>query len=185
MIARLDCEKCRQPWPSPRSLPRQGRSLLRVQRRAIRSKVGTIMETLVILAAAAATLLACVFVVTLSKGPPRPPLRLPREEEWADDADAVVKALIPSQPSPIDRGAQVLDARVLDDPIRDGDLIDGHVIDGETVDAPEGGEPRTFQAEELDSRMLDQLLDQQNQVLKQTLEPDPLPPSEAKDRAAR
>lgn len=138
------------------------------------------METLVILAAAAATLLACVFVVTLSKGPRRPPLRLPREEEWDDDADAVVKALTPSQPSPIDRRAQVLDAQVLD-----GDIVDGHVIDGETVDPPKGGEPRKFQAEELDSRMLDQLLDQQNQVLKQALEPDALRPSETKDRAAR
>jgi len=143
------------------------------------------METLVILAAAAATLLACVFVVTLSKGPRRPPLRLPLEEEWADDADAVAKALTPSQPSPIDRGAQVLDARVLEGPIRDGDIIDGPIIEGETVDRPAAGEPRKFQAEELDSRMLDHLLDQQNQVVKQTLAPDPHPPSEAKDRAAR
>ncbi|WP_156635485.1 hypothetical protein [Methylobacterium sp. Leaf123] len=143
------------------------------------------METLVILAAAAATLLACVFVVTLSKGPRRPPLRLPREEEWADDADAVVKALTPSQPSPIDRGAQVLDAHVLDSAIHAGDIIDGHVIEGETVDTPEGGESRKFQAEELDSRMLDQLLDQQDQVLKQALEPDAPPPSAAKDRAPR
>lgn len=143
------------------------------------------METLVILAAVAATLLACIFVVTLSKGPRQPPLRLPREEEWDDDADAVVKALTPSQPSPIDRGAQVLDARLLDAQVIDGYIIDGHVIDGETVDPPKGGEPRKFQAEELDSRMLDQLLDQQNQVLKQALEPDALRPSETKDRAAR
>lgn len=181
----LDRETGLRPSPSPRALARQGRSLLRVQRRAIRSKVGQIMETLVILAAAAATLLACVFVVTLSKGPRRPPLRLPREEEWDDDADAVVKALTPSQPSPIDRGAQVLDARLLDAQVIDGYIIDGHVIDGETVDPPKGGEPRKFQAEELDSRMLDQLLDQQNQVLKQALEPDALRPSETKDRAAR
>lgn len=127
------------------------------------------METLVILAAVAATLLACVFVATLSKGPRRPPLRLPREEEWADNADAVSKAMTPPQASPIDRGAQVLDARVIGDPAGGGPVIEGEIVDargGEPRTAPEPA-PRTFDVEELDSRMLDQLLDQQSRELKQ------------------
>ncbi|CAO4184444.1 Transmembrane protein [Methylorubrum aminovorans] len=157
------------------------------------------METLVILAAVAATLLACIFVVTLSKGPRQPPLRLPREEEWADNADEVSKVLTATEPSPIDREAQVLDARVLDAHVLDahvmggrmaeGPVIEGRIIEGEVVDGAAGvrgaGPSRRFEAEELDSRMLDQLLDQQNRALKQALEPDATPPSEAKDRPAR
>jgi hypothetical protein len=152
------------------------------------------METLVILAAVAATLLACIVVVTLSKGPRRPPLRLPREEEWADNADEVSKVLTAAEPSPIDRGAQVLDARVLDARIMDGRVadgpaIEGRIIEGELVDGSAGasgaGPSRRFEAEELDSRMLDQLLDQQNRALKQALEPEATRPSEAKDRPAR
>ncbi|GJE69936.1 hypothetical protein [Methylorubrum podarium] len=145
------------------------------------------METLVILAAVAATLLACIFVVTLSRGPRRPPLRLPREEEWADDADAVSKVLIGRQPSPIDRGAQVLDARVIDGGTADGPIIEGEVVDTSVrpVHGSDPGDSRRFDAEELDSRMLDQLLDQQDRALKQTLEPAPTPPNEAKHRTAR
>ena len=149
------------------------------------------METLVILAAAAATLLACLFVATLSKGPGRPPLRLPREEEWDDDAEAVSKMLTPPQASPIDQTAQVLDARTSAFEAGAGDLgrqgadpriIDGHVIEGGRAAA----EPRTFDPEELDSRMLDQLLDQQNRELKRLEERDGPPPSpEARDRTAR
>ncbi|MBB2963066.1 hypothetical protein [Methylobacterium sp. R2-1] len=154
------------------------------------------METLVILAAVAATLLACIFVATLSKGPRQPPLRLPREEEWADNADAVSKVLTASQPSPIDRGAQVLDARIIDGqmtggPVIEGQIIEGQVINGEAVDGPAdkargsgAGTARRFDAEELDSQMLDQLLDQQNRTLKQALAPDETPPT-AKDRSAR
>lgn len=67
------------------------------------------MEILLIPAAVAATLLALVLVIGFSKGTRRDPLRLPREEEWADDADAVVRALTPDRPSPIDRDAPVLD----------------------------------------------------------------------------
>ena len=152
------------------------------------------METLVILAAVAATLLACIFVVTLSKGPRQPPLRLPREEEWADNADEVSKVLTATEPSPIDRGAQVLDARVLDPRsmggrMAEGPVIEGRIIEGEVVDGAVGvrgaGPSRRFEAEELDSRMLDQLLDQQNRALKQALESDATPPSAAKDRPAR
>lgn len=149
------------------------------------------METLVILAAAAATLLACLFVATLSKGPGRPPLRLPREEEWDDDAEAVSKMLTPTQASPIDRTAQVLDARTSAFETGAGDvgrrgadprIIDGHVIEGGRAAA----ETRTFDPEELDSRMLDQLLDQQNRELKRLEERDGPPPSpEAQDRTAR
>lgn len=141
------------------------------------------METLVILAAAAATLLACLFVATLSKGPGRPPLRLPREEEWDDDAEAVSKMLTPPQVSPIDRTAQVLDARTSASAAgADHRIIDGHVIEGGRAAA----EPRTFDPEELDSRMLDQLLDQQNRELKRLEERDGPPPSpEARDRTAR
>ncbi|MBD8909506.1 hypothetical protein MZTS_23100 [Methylorubrum zatmanii] len=130
------------------------------------------METLVILAAAAATLLACIFVATLSKGPRRPPLRLPREEEWDDDAEAVTKALTPSPVSPIDRGAQVLDARVIE-----------HEDPGSHGSNPRPS--RTFDAEELDHRMLDHLLDQQNRELKQAERQDGPPLSEPKGRHAR
>ncbi|GMA75916.1 hypothetical protein GCM10025880_23330 [Methylorubrum aminovorans] len=91
------------------------------------------METLVILAAVAATLLACIFVVTLSKGPRQPPLRLPREEEWADNADEVSKVLTATEPSPIDRGAQVLDAHVLDAHVMGGRMAEGPVIEGRII----------------------------------------------------
>ena len=67
------------------------------------------METLVILAAIAATLLACILVAVLSKGPRRPPLRLPREEDWAADEAAMARALTPERESPIDRDAPVLE----------------------------------------------------------------------------
>jgi hypothetical protein len=150
------------------------------------------METLVILAAVAATLLACIFVATLSRGPRQAPLRLPREEEWSDNADAVSKVLNAAEPSPIDRGAQVLDIRVVGDGMAGGPVFEGPMIEGEVVKDPAaeargsgaGTSPR-FDAEELDSRMLDQLLDQQNRALKQALEPDTPPSSEAKDRPAR
>lgn len=150
------------------------------------------METLVILAAVAATLLACVFVATLSKGPRRPPLRLPREEEWADNADAVSKALTRPQASPIDRGAEVLDARVIGDRAGGGPVIEGEIVDacgGAPRTAPEPA-PRTFDVEELDSRMLDQLLDQQSRELKQAQREqapprDGPPPSGTTDGAAR
>lgn len=73
------------------------------------------MESLLILAAVAATLLALVLVVGLSKGSRRAPLRLPREEEWADNTEAMVRALTPDRPSPIDRAAPVLDAAPVED----------------------------------------------------------------------
>lgn len=153
------------------------------------------METLVILAAVAATLLACIFVATLSKGPRRPPLRLPREEEWEDDAEAVSRMLNPPPPSPIDRGAQVLDAQVVGKRAIGGQVIEGRVIEGQVVEGRPGdayggdphgaGETRRFEAEELDSRMLDHLLDQQNRELRQAQERDSAPPSETKHRTAR
>ncbi|BAU93618.1 hypothetical protein MPPM_5013 [Methylorubrum populi] len=150
------------------------------------------METLVILAAVAATLLACILVATLSKGPRQPPLRLPREEEWSDHADEVSKVLNAAHPSPIDRGAQVLDARRVGDGMAGGPVIEGPVIEGEVLNTPadaargsDAGTSRRFDAEELDSRMLDQLLDQQNRALKQALEPDAAPPSGPKERPGR
>lgn len=144
----------------------------KVQRGAIRFRVRPTMETLVILAAVAATLLACIFVATLSKGTRRPPLRLPREEEWDDDAEAVTKALTPAPVSPIDRGAQVLDARVIDH--------EDHASDQATPSSS-----RTFDAEELDHRMLDHLLDQQNRELKQGERPDGPPASADQERPSR
>lgn len=139
-----------------------------------------------ILAAAAATLLACIFVATLSKGPGRPPLRLPREEEWNDDAETVSKMLTPPQASPIDRTAQVLDPRSAGSDTRDSRGADPRIIDGHVIAGGRGSrETRSFDAEELDSRMLDHLLDQQTRELKRLEERDGPPGSETPDRSAR
>ncbi|MEH3120039.1 MAG: hypothetical protein PGN25_21245 [Methylorubrum populi] len=139
-----------------------------------------------ILAAGAATLLACLFVATLSKGPRRPPLRLPREEAWDDDAEAVTKVLIPPQASPIDRSAPVLDAHAVGGRSGAGRSIEGPVIDatGDDPHPPAATEPKRSDAEELDPRMLDHLLDQQSRALKQAQARDD-GPSEAGSRAAR
>lgn len=68
------------------------------------------MEKFVILAAAAAFVLACVAVATLSTRGQRPELRLPREEEFAgDDEERMIASLRPREPSPIDRQAPLLD----------------------------------------------------------------------------
>lgn len=71
------------------------------------------MEKLLILAAGAAFVLACVAVVVSMARAARPPLRLPRETLMAgdtpDEEDRLIDALRPEPPSPIDRTAPILD----------------------------------------------------------------------------
>lgn len=70
------------------------------------------MENLVILAAVAATVIGCILMAGLFQAGRRAPLRLPQEEDWADDEAGTVRKLTPERPSPIDRDAPAIDARV-------------------------------------------------------------------------
>lgn len=69
------------------------------------------METLVILAAVAATVIGCILMAGLFQAGRRPPLLLPQEEDWADDEAGTIRKLTPDRPSPIDRAAPLLDAK--------------------------------------------------------------------------
>lgn len=92
------------------------------------------MENFVILAAVAATVVGCVLMAGLFRAGRREPLRLPQEQDWADDEAATIRKLTPDAPSPIDRGAPVLDAKLLDAKVLDAqlDLL---------IDRSRGGEP--------------------------------------------
>lgn len=99
------------------------------------------MENFVILAAVAATVVGCVLMAGLFRAGRREPLRLPQEQDWADDEAATIRKLTPDAPSPIDRGAPVLDAKLLD-----AKLLDAKVLDAQLdllIDRSRGGEPDT------------------------------------------
>lgn len=90
------------------------------------------METLLILVAAVAAVLACV-VVTASFGrTPRPPLRTRREEELADgDEEAFLNSLAPARASPIERGGAVLDLVPIEPGSRQADAERGEDEEGD------------------------------------------------------
>ncbi len=54
------------------------------------------METMVILAAVAATVIGCVLMAGLFRAGRREPLRLPQEQDWADDEAGTIRKLTPT-----------------------------------------------------------------------------------------
>jgi hypothetical protein len=75
------------------------------------------METLLILAAVAAVVIATILVARTMARAARPPLRLPHEDAMIEDEeDRLMDSLAAPPVSPIDRSANVLDLEPVERP---------------------------------------------------------------------
>ncbi len=93
------------------------------------------MESLLILAAVAATVIGCVLMAGQLRAGRRPPLLLPQEQDWADDEAGTIRKLTPESQNPIDRTAQVIDARGRETGKSNADLPKARALDARALDA--------------------------------------------------